>query len=99
MIKSKLIDTCSKFKIKYAPVLFLRIMYSVCGVLFCSGVQDYKMTDLGTTSLPADNVSSTTYMRSRPVDLPLDMSFMNLSTIEGKTNCMLARLQLILNLN
>ncbi|KAK2140074.1 hypothetical protein NP493_6009g00002 [Ridgeia piscesae] len=40
------------------------------------------MTDLGTTSLPADNVSSTTYMRSRLVDLPLDMSFMNLSTIE-----------------
>ena len=34
--------------------------------------------------MPAEEVTSTCYVRSKPLDLPLDMSFMNLSCVEGQ---------------
>lgn len=43
------------------------------------------MTDIASSSAPVDNVSSTVYMRGKPVDVPLDMSFMNLSIVEDLT--------------
>ena len=42
------------------------------------------MVDMAAGSIPADDVSSTCYVRSKPLDLPLDMSFMNLAFVEGQ---------------